>query len=128
MPDGPQFETLDLSAIEHDLRIEIGPGAGCIGEDPTPDTDIYAKPLGVSQFAIVRQTLGSDSELAKQLVSGSIEPVGLKFTVDGKPNQEHIDLGIELAQEIIKLKGLRGAIVVAEVDEELQQHLVLANT
>lgn len=40
----------------------------------------------------------------------------LKLTADGEPSQEHVDLGLELAKEIIALKGLRAGKVVAAVN------------
>lgn len=117
-----QFETIDLGAVNSDLRIEIDAGAGCMGNDMQPDTDFYIKPpLTEDEHGALVKHLSPESEVGKLLVAGVEKGAAwLKVTADGEPSQEHVDLGIELAEEIIMLKGLRAGKVVAA----FQTHLV----
>lgn len=124
------FEVIDLGAVNQELRIEVDAGVGCMGSDSEPDTDFYVKPpLTETEHSTLIEQLGPESKVGELLVAGTEkEGEWLKLTADGEPSQEHVDLGIELAKEIITLKGLRAGKVVAAVNKKVQTHLVRSKT
>ena len=125
-----KFEVLNLGEIEQELRIEVDAGAGCIGEAEHPDTYIYVKPpVEMREHSVLRSTFSPDTEIGRMLSRTFVENKEhwTRFTVQGNPSQEHADMGIELAKELITLRGIKAGKVVAAVDGKTESHLVLSN-
>ena len=120
------FEVISMRAVDAGLRIDVEAGAGCIDTDSEHDTDFYIKPpLTEGERLTLVGRFGPQTQLGELLFAGIEESDEWpKLTTDGAPDLEHVDLGIELAKEIITLRGLRAGKVVAAVNGELQTHLV----
>ena len=120
-----EFEDIKGEVFQ-ELRIEIDAGIGCMGSNSDPDTDIDVKPpLNGTEHEKLVERLDPESQLGALIVSAQ-EVTGEwpRFTADGEPSQEHVDLGIELAHEMINLRGLRAGKVVAAIDNKLQTYFV----
>ena len=128
-----QFETLDLGAVDRDLRIEVGAGTGHMEFDEArgkyalkPSTEIRIQPPPTeTEHAALVGSFGIESEVGRSLVSGMPTGRGLKLTVNGAPSEKHLALSEDLARELITLKSLRAARIVETVDGKDQEHLVL---
>lgn len=124
------YEVLNLKDVANDLAITIGPGVGTMNPiDPQPNTEIsVTPPTSIEEHVQILESLEAESELG-QLMNGTLEEVGKKVTLfaQGETGQRHIDLGVQLAEQIMTIRGLRAARIVAAVGTEgVESFVVLA--
>ena len=92
------------------------------------DTDfIIRPPLTHLGHDALLHNVGLESSVGELLVAGAIEKDEFqKHTVEGVPSDEHLALGIELAEAIMTLRGLKAASVVSEIEGKLETRIILS--
>lgn len=126
-----QFEVIDLKAVE-ELKIFVDQGPDRLDPESLSSTDIYiAPPISADERAAIVERVGAESKLGELLVAGFREQVGLwvQLAANAQSIEEHAELGIELAKQIIALKGLRGArVAVSVAGGSMKSYLVMPET
>jgi hypothetical protein len=125
---GQAFEVVDLGAAEQELSIEVRPGHTWEGMDCEPGTDfVISPPLTEEEHTTLIEKHGPGSQIGELLLF-SREHIdhSLTLNVEDEPSEEQIENGIELAKEIITLKGLKAGKVVSAIGETTHEYLVLS--
>lgn len=122
------FRVIDIDAAEKALRIDILASQGD-GFSVSETDMLVTPPITTDEHDRILEKVGVESALGRQLVSGvEIGDESLKFTLDGTPSEAHRWYGVELAKQIVALKGIGAALVVTCIDNETRQELVLDTT
>jgi hypothetical protein len=119
------FEVIDVDEV--DVSIEIKNGHEWAGMDYPPGTDFVVKPpLSIDEHIELFERTGLTSRIGVLLI-GSVEHVGVSssYNAEGEPGEEQVSLGVEMAKEILAIKGLRTAKVSMALGNAAQSRLVL---
>ncbi len=115
-------EVVNLEKVQEEVTIGIG-------SQQTP-SDIYTyysvkPPLSEAEHQTLIDKLGTENKVGQIILGGmQRKDEWQRLTIEGGLNQEHVELGIELASEIIALRGLRSGRVMAIVEEEFQNYFL----
>jgi len=119
-------ETLDLDEVRKQLQVSVGQGPGQTHPGSEADTQIEVRPR--IQRNEYEQLLDSD-ESDVTLPHGAVlreDDVRSAIIVGGEPRNEHLDMGITVAEEIMTMRGLSAAVVRSDIAQDPYHYLVVA--
>jgi hypothetical protein len=119
-----EFLTINLTAVEQQLNIEVGDAGNNV--DAQPETYVIVEPpITNEEYMELIEQVDPRSKIG-YLLTGSLEKdgEGSRFTAEGAPSEENVNLGLELAKRIIGVRGIRSGKVVAAIGENVTSYLV----
>lgn len=117
-------EVIDLNDMGQELTITLERGASCAGDT----TNYYIlPPLTSEEEETIANAVDPYSQFGEPLECIGETPEGTWFVMYQSPKEEHVALGVELAEKTIALKGLRAAHLKIQINERARTYIVLSD-
>jgi predicted double-glycine peptidase len=117
-----RFEVVDDPEL---VKIIIVPGDYIPGEDP--DTSIYIEPpITPAEQNDLPSLLEVKNQELSQAIGSAITSGGVsRVTMNGETGERQREGGLELAQALLTLRGLRAAVVTTQINGEVNGSIVV---